>query len=346
MDPAKSKNRMRRVWVPLIAALSVLCAMPSTASAHGPIAPIASSYLARVASVPAGVRAKVIDGDQRMWLSVPSRMTLVVLDYRGAPYLRFSRIGVAVNQNSTMYYFNQTPPEVPPRGLGPRTAPHWSGVSGGPAYSWHDGRLHALANVAIAPGTRYVGRWTIPVRVNGAPALIAGGLWHADDPSLVWFWPIVVLIACVLAAWRLRRPELDQLSARVLVWPALAATVVAAAARDLRGRPTVSPLQVVALTLVCAFVAWAVRQVGLRRATYFTYFVVGFVALWEGANLIPTLLNGFVLAAVPPFVARAASVVCLGCGVVLVLLAARLVGQPDPDDDYDDNGAGVSESYA
>jgi hypothetical protein len=84
----------------------------------------------------------------------------------------------------------------------------------------------------------------------------------------------------------------------------------------------------------------------LRRATYFTYFVVGFVALWEGANLIPTLLNGFVLAAVPPFVARAASVVCLGCGVVLVLLAARLVGQPDPDDDYDDNGAGVSESYA
>ncbi len=83
------------------------------AAAHGPVAPIASSYLARVGSVPAGVEAKVVDGDQRMWLQVRRGLTLTVLDYRGAPYLRFSSSGVEVNENSAMYYLNQTPAPVP-----------------------------------------------------------------------------------------------------------------------------------------------------------------------------------------------------------------------------------------
>ena len=61
--------------------------------------------------------AKVIDGDQRMWLDVRRAGTVVVLDYRGAPYLRFSPSGIDVNQNSAMYYLNQTPAEVPPKGL-------------------------------------------------------------------------------------------------------------------------------------------------------------------------------------------------------------------------------------
>ncbi len=69
------------------------------AEAHGPIAPTASSYFAKVLGLPAGLDAKVIDGDLRMWLSVPSSETLVILDYRRAPY-RFSRAGVDVNRNS------------------------------------------------------------------------------------------------------------------------------------------------------------------------------------------------------------------------------------------------------
>src|SRR5207302_326099 len=117
--------------------------------------------------------------------------------------------GIDVNQNSAMYYLNQAPPQTPPTSLGPGTRGRWSRVSSGHAYGWHDGRLHALASVALAPGARYVGRWTIPLQVDGAPAVIAGGLWHAGDPSLVWFWPILVALACVLATVRLRRPELD-----------------------------------------------------------------------------------------------------------------------------------------
>jgi hypothetical protein len=99
----------RRLAIAALATLSALAALPAAAGAHGPIAPIASSYLAKPGQVPPGFDAKTVDGDQRMWLRVPSTQTVVVLDYRGAPYLRFSPSGVEVNHNSEMYYLNQTP---------------------------------------------------------------------------------------------------------------------------------------------------------------------------------------------------------------------------------------------
>jgi hypothetical protein len=318
---------------------------PCVAAAHGPVAPIASGYEARVAQVPAGVDAKVIDGDQRMWLRVSPSENVVVLDYRGAPYLRFSRPGVAVNRNSAMYYLNQTPAELPPSDLRPTTAPRWSRVSGGHDYSWHDGRLHALATVALAPGARYAGRWSIPVRVDERASAIAGGLWHAEDPSIVWFWPIAVLFACTLAGWRVRRAELDALAARVLGFAALIAIGCAAIARDLHGRPGVSVLQFIAFAVFVAFVVWGLRQLLLRRAGYGSYLAIAFVALYQGAQLLPTLLNGFVLAALPAFVVRATAVVCLGCGSSLLLLSFRLADlQGDsengekPEREFDDEG--------
>lgn len=345
----ESRVARRPRAVALITALLALAACPCVASAHGPVAPIATSYLAKVGRLPAGLAAKVIDGDQRLWLSVSPSATVVVLDYRGAPYLRFSPSGVAVNENSAMYYLNQTPAESPPPNLGPSTAPRWTSAAGGHDYSWHDGRLHALATVAITPGTEYVGRWSIPVRLNGRLAVIAGGVWHAEDPPLVWFWPIVVLIACALAARRVRRPELDVRAARTLSVGALVGIAVAGVGRELHGRPAVSVLQLVTLAVIAAFVAWTARQLLLRRATYFTYFAVTFVAIWEGVNLIPTLLNGFVLAAEPAFVARAACVMCLGCGVGLLMIPSRMMGEPDPDGEesyeYEDEHAVLLEPH-
>ena len=281
----------------------------------------------------------MIDGDLRMWLRVDPDETVVVLDYRGAPYLRFSRSGVAVNRNSAMYYLNQTPAEVPPANLRPATLPNWSRVSGGHAYEWHDGRLHALATVALAPGASYVGSWGVPVRINGRPGTISGGLWHAQDPSIVWFWLIVVLLACTLAARRVRSPELDRQLARALALAALIATAVAAAARELHGRPAVSVLGAITFAIIVVLVGLGLWRVLLKRAGYFSYFAIAFLALWEGFQLIPTLTNGFVLAAVPALLARAATVVSLGCGAGLLLLGFRLVdgdGLPDEDDPAED----------
>ena len=52
--------------------------------------------------------------------------------------------------------------------------------------------------------------------------------------------------------------------------------------------------------------------------------LIAIVALWEGLELIPTLVNGFVLIAIPAFVARIATVLALGCALGLVPLMFRL----------------------
>jgi hypothetical protein len=322
--------RLPGIGLLLVGVAAIALSVAAPASAHGPVDPIASSYLARVGSAPAGVDAKVVDGDQRMWLRVARGITVTVLDYRGAPYLRFAPSGVAVNESSAMYYLNQTPVALtPPADLGPSTPPHWHPLESGNTYTWHDGRLHALASVALAPGASFVGRWRVPLVVDGRPAVITGGLWHAEDPSIVWFWPIAVLIACVLAGWRLRRPRLDRLLARVLGVTAVLALSVAVAVRALHGRPAVSVFEMIELALVLAFAAWALFRLLFVRHGYFTYFVIALVALWQGAELIPTLLYGFVLAAGPAWLARTAAVVCLGTAAALLLMVFRLAGYRD-----------------
>ncbi len=324
-----SSPRPHLLLAALLGAALGLAVMPGVAAAHGPINPSASSFLARITVVPRGLDAKAVDGDLRLWLRVDPNTAVEVMDYRGAPYLRFSRAGVQVNQNSAMYYLNQTPTEVPPTGLGPSTPPKWDLVTAGHAYEWHDGRLHALATTVIAPGERYLGQWTIPVRIDGRSATIAGGLYYRPDPPLVWFWPIVVVLACVFAGLRLHRPNLDWTVARGLALVALLAFGIAVVGQQLHGRPTVSVIQIVFLVLELAFVVWGVRRIVLRRHGWFTFFVIAAAAIYQGATLVTVLLRGYVLLALPALLTRVAVASCLAAGAGLVPLVFRIAPQPD-----------------
>jgi hypothetical protein len=105
---------------------------------------------------------------------------------------------------AAMWYLNQVPARTPPLGLTARTPPRWQHASSAHSYEWHDGRRHALASTARAPGATFIGRWTVPLRVGGVPTAITGGLYYAPNPSPVWLWPMVVVAACVLAALRPR----------------------------------------------------------------------------------------------------------------------------------------------
>jgi hypothetical protein len=302
---------------------------PASALGHGPVNPAASSYRASLHHVPAGLRAIVVDGDQRLWLHVDPRLTVLVLDYRGAPYLRFSARGVEVNRNSAMYYSNQVPAQLAPAGLLPSTPPRWSTATGGHGYSWHDGRLHALATTALAPGSRYAGTWTIPLRLQGRPAAISGGLSYAPDPSLVWFWPVLVAVACVLAGLRVRRAQLDRRMARGLALVAVAGVALAGAGEELHGRPGIAYGQYVLLAIVLAFTVWALQRLLRRQEGWFGYFVIALAAIWEGASLIGVLTHGFVLIALPAPLARVAVVVCLASGAALLPIVFRLAEWPD-----------------
>ncbi len=311
----------------LLAAIATLAAaFPASAAADGPTTPIATSYIATVTALPPGFQAKVVDGYLQLWLQVPSNQRAVVLDYRGAPWVRFGPGGVWVNQNSEMYYLSQSPvPATPPADLSRTTPPDWQHVSSSHSYMWRDGRLHALATIALPPGASYVGRWSVPVVVDGHLSSVSGGVWHANAPSLVWFWPIMVIIACMLAAWRLRLPALEERMARWLAGVLLVAMLVAGAGRELHGRPAVDPGQLAILALVIAGVAYCATRLIRGEAGYFLLFVIAFAALWAGGILVPTALHPYVLMAVPAFVARVTMVVCLGGGVSLILVTMRML---------------------
>lgn len=328
MRIAAAALRRRQALGALLAAALAFAALPATASADAPSAPVATPYLARTAHVPAGVRAKIVDGYLRMWLAVPPRETLVVLDYRGVPYLRFSSAGVAVNERSEMYFLNMTPALTPP-GLSNRArTPLWATVSRGHAYLWHDARLSALSTVALAPDQSYVGRWSIAVRLNGRLTAISGGLWHAPTPSIVWFWAIFAILACALAAWRVRSPALDDRLARLLALPTLAGLVLGDFALQLHGRPTAPASQYVELAAILAFAGWSLVRVIAGRPGYLACFAIAFIAFWEGIELVQSLLSGFVIVALPATITRVATVLCLGCGAALALIAFRLAGEP------------------
>ena len=129
------------------------------------------------------------------------------------------------------------------------------------------------------PACRSSAAGRIPLRIDGRLSSISGGLWHADNPSIVWFWPIVVLFVCALAAWRVRRPELDRLVARVLAITALIVVAIAGLGLQLHGRPTVTPFQLVELAAILAFVGWGLSQALFRAPGYFTCFLIAVAAL-------------------------------------------------------------------
>jgi hypothetical protein len=234
-----------------------------------------------------------------------------------------------------------------PGNTGPDTPPHWVQMSSGHAYEWHDGRLHALATTALAPGARYVGEWRIPLRLDGGPASITGALTYAPNPSVVWFWPILVALASVFAGLRVRSRTLDLRMARALAATAIVAFTVAALGEQLHGRPNVSVGQLVVLALVLAFVAWAARGLVLGRLGWFGFFLIALAALFEGATLIGVLLHGFVLIALPAALARLAVAACLASGAGLVPIIFRLAEQPqrartappEPEPEFEEDSA-------
>ena len=262
-----------------------------------------------------------------LWVRVPAHAHVTVLDFRGAPWVRFTPGGVAVNHNSQEYYLSQVPvPAVPPRGLTRTTPPHWVRVSRGHAYEWREGRLHALATIALAPGQRFVGSLDDPRdRQRQDHARSPARVWHRGAPSIVWFWPVLVLLVCALAAWRLHSPELDQrLSARLALL-LLALVAVGMGGKYLHGSPSVTAGNVVLLLVTLAVLgAVAGRLLGGRSGGPLLL-VIAVIALWAGLTLLPVLTHGYALVVLPLFLVRVIAAALLGGALSLALFGVRML---------------------
>ena len=310
----------------MTAVLGGLALVPGSAAADGPVTPTATNYLARVTRAPTGIEVKVVDAYLNLWVKVPPHADVTILDFRGAPWVRFTPGGVAINHNSQEYYLSQVPvPAVPPTGLTRTTPPHWVRVSSGHAYVWREGRLHALATIALAPGQSYVGSWRIPVLINGSAGSIVGGVWHRGAPSIVWFWPVLVLLLCALAAWRLRSPDLDR---RLSLWLALlllALVAVGMGGKYLHGSPAVTAGNVVLLVVTLAVLGAVAGRLLGGRVGGPRRLVAAVIALWAGVTLLPVLTHGYALVALPIFLVRVIAATLLGGALSLALFGVRML---------------------
>ena len=310
----------------LTVGLGTVLALPATAAADGPITPTATDYLARVSHAPAGIQAKVVDGYLNLWMQVPPTAHVTVLDFAGAPWVRLTPAGVAINRNSEEYYLSQAPvPAVVPTDLNAKTPPHWMSVSGGHAYEWREGRLHALAAIALAPGQSYVGRWRIPLTVNGHLQTISGGLWHRGAPSVVWFWPVLVLLACALAAWRVRSAQLDRRLSRAIALLLLLLVAVGMGGKYLHGSPGVSVGNVLLLLVTLAVLGAVAGRLLGGRSSGPLLLVTAVIALWAGLTLLPVLTHGYALVVLPLFLVRVIAAALLGGALSLVLFVVRML---------------------
>lgn len=327
---------MRRAALALATALLAAVALPSTASAHvGRVPPAATDYLARISSIPSGLTAQIVDGDQAIWMRAKPSMTVVVTGLRGEPYLRFSPAGVAVNTRSATWFLNRVYPEVVPRGLTASTPPHWKPLTARHSWTWHDSRLHAASLAAHPAGNVFVGRWTVPIAVGGRGTAIRGGLWQSAPASLLWFWPLLLIVACIPALLKVREARLEAQVSAVLAGVALLSATVARLGRELYGRPTVSSWQLVFVGLTCLVAAALAVLYSRPNWRALGGILIGIVAAYQGFALIATLRDGWVLAAIPAWLERSATGISLASGVALVLVSFGLgiadrVGDPEP----------------
>ncbi len=317
VKPARGPSRLPLLAAVTLVITAVWVATPPTASAHAVGSdPVATAYRATIGSVPTGVAAAVVDGDQRIWMAANPRLTVVVKGLLGEPFLRFSRGGVDQNLNSPTAYLNRAIPGIPPAGLARTLPPRWSRLTTGHSYVWHEDRLHALARSGFDHAS-----WMIPMTVDGRAQAITGSLNHVPTPSRLWFWPELLLAACVPALLRLRSQPLTRAVTRVLGVSVAAAVGAGRVGVGLHGHPTVSASQIAWLVCVIAAVCGAVYLLlrGSEDVWQAAAFGLGALGVYQGLVLAPTLTDGDVLLALPATAGRVAAMWSFGAGTMLMI---------------------------
>jgi hypothetical protein len=330
MQPLRGPSSWRLAVVG-IAACVALC-LPPAAAAHGTARVTALDYQARITRVGGApdVRARIIDGDRKLEVTVARGHTVVVLGDMGEPFLRFSTDGVAVNRRAPTALINRLLRSGSAPALDPHAPPAWSAVSGGRRYTWHDHRLAPRQKAAVDGDVA----WSIPLTVDGRPERVEGRLRHRTGPPL-WPWLAVLAGAVVGAGVVVSRG-----GRRLLFGTTVAAAAVSSAAALLvRLALTLAPGAESTSGWVGFAVSWAV-PVGagvavayLRNAPYVSTApgLAAMYAAFVGLGAAGVLVHGFVVSSWPAWLVRAGVVVAVSSGLVGAAAAIADVMRADPD---------------
>ena len=224
------------------------------------------------------------------------------------PLLRIDSTGVWANADS---------PTATGDKLVSATRHGWVHLSGGNTVTWHDHRLAPPPSSAVGP----VGRFVIPIDVNGAPAAISGTFFRVARPAL---WPWLAGGArpagAILAAIR-RRPLRGPLTIGLGVAAGLAA-LVEVTTFAVSDAPTggVAWLQIVTALLIAAVLAGLLVRLRGRSRVHAAG-VVGAIAAAVSLSSTPVFWHGVVISALPAVGARAVCGFAILAGVAAACLS-------------------------
>jgi hypothetical protein len=357
-------SAMRRTLLVATAALAWLAVAAPPASAHSVSGVSATNFQTNLRSVnPAvpGLDVNVVEAGSRLEVENRSGKELVVLGYKGEPYLRIGPDGVFENKLSPATYINRSrkggtpPPEAEQAKVGETD---WAKVSSEPVARWHDHRIHWMGNinppeVRNEPDKRHIikmnaddPQWAVPMRLAGTQEIVARGelVWEPGPSPLPWFALIIASLAVVVVVGR--RPS----------WAAGLAAVVAvllvvdvfhvlglglANAGDLGTRLTKSitqsPYQPLAWAIGILAIVWLRRG---RTDGLSVAIVAGLqIAFLGGVADLSALSRSEVPFGFAPDLARVAVALSVGLGLGLAVAAGlRVAGvfgparDPVPDD--------------
>jgi hypothetical protein len=265
------------------------------------------------------VSAQVLGGDQRLQLSVRHKV-VIVLGLVGEPFLRFSPAGVQANAASPTALGTHVLAESPP---GPV---RWKRVDAGGEFAWHENRLRPVP-VSASGGPRRVAGWSVPLVIDGRPAVLTGSEWHATAPSL-WPWLLAggIVLAAAAAGARLLSAARRRIAICVLLPLSVASLLAGWAGVFLANRTTTLNLVVTAILIApCVLVALLAATGAPEEAgTAALALVAGLLA----AFALPELAmfgHGFVLSALPDRTARIAAVTPVAAGAATAVLCTPVV---------------------
>lgn len=280
-----------------------------------------------------GVRASVVGGDGFLLLEVEQGRTVAVPGYDAdEEYLRFLNDGrVQENQASVAYAINQSRQggvDSPPAGAEPR----WVTVATDGRWSWHDHRIHNMAD-RVPPAARTDDglAWDVPMAVDGTPVVVSGRYRLLGSPSpLPWFALALVLAGgVVLAARRLSPLTAGGLAVLLAAGGAVAAGVAQRGANP----PGTSTSALVVILPTVAAVAGIIVVMQRSRVLRAVAALAGAAALGGWAAVRIAVLWSAVLPTDLAFgLDRAVTALALGAaiGAAVVVVRSGALAPPPP----------------
>ncbi|MEP6625983.1 MAG: hypothetical protein ABJC79_16160 [Acidimicrobiia bacterium] len=296
------------------------------AGAHGVNGPPASNFATRLDGVvPATPTTEISLAPDResVSLQVIGQARVVVLGYRGEPYLRIDAHGAWENRSSPAVALNRSRIPGNMRPVDHIASPRWVRISTHPSATWHDHRTHWMGGTT-PPSVRNdpdhghtITTWSIPLRIDDRAAAIDGAIeWRPPPAAWPWWALAAALVAAALFASR--RSGGTRAGVTILATMAVAETLHIWGSwpfsnSSFAGRLGESLPSIGAVVACIGALVWVVRR-GSWSAAPGLVLAGLYVFVSGGAADLASLTHVFVPSRLDPAVARLLVSIALGLG--------------------------------